>query len=121
MRHRPTLWRAVAGPAVWLLFLVVVYTAHALGCRYVDIYPAGATASSAILTLVLIIVWLLFLAGAVLLGWQSRVRRRAASVTGRSQAEVVQFMTRLTLIADISAIAAIVATGLPIAAVPACG
>ncbi len=122
MTQQPTLWRAITGPTVWLTCLVAVYTAHALGCRYIDVRPAwaGLAEPPTMVTLVVFIAWSFFLVAAVLLGWQSWawLRRQAAS-----RADPVpphKFMTRFTFVADVSAIVAILATGLPIGAVPAC-
>jgi hypothetical protein len=110
------------GPAIWLLCLVALYSAHALGCRYIDVTPASANSpvSVSMLTLVLFIAWALFLVGAVILGWKSGTQLRALAASSTPQPQPHRFMARFTFMADASAIAAILATGVPIAAVPAC-
>ncbi len=110
----PGIWRAMAGFMVWAAAFVVLYTGHALGCLYVPstFTPAGLTA-------VLMVLWALHLAACAVLAVHSG-RRSCGMRREGSAAAPSRFMWRATFLTDALALLAVLVTGLPLLAFPAC-
>ncbi|MDX3893252.1 hypothetical protein [Pusillimonas sp.] len=110
----PGVWRAIAGFILWAAAFVVLYVGHALGCLYVpsSIQPATVTAA-------LVVLWAVHLAAAAVLAWRSGGRLRLLRHDGERRVQA-RFMWRATFLIDASALGAIVVTGLPLLAFPAC-
>lgn len=109
----PGVWRAILGFIVWATEFVVLYVGHAVGCLYVPpVHPSAVTAA-------LLALWVLHAAVGAILAWRSGGQWRRLRHSQGAQVHA-RFMWRVTFLIDASALGAIVVTGLPVLAFPAC-
>lgn len=115
----PSLWRAFTGYGLWAVCFTVLYTGHALGCMWVPGSSRfGTPTSTAMVTGVLAAIWMGFVTFQLLLTARSGIKLRA--VRTEVQDRTRRFMVALTFIADSSAVAVTVISGLPIIMTQAC-
>lgn len=115
----PSLWRAITGYVLWAVCFTALYTGHALGCTWVaDASGVGTPIQTGMVTGVLVGIWIGFVTVQLVLTVSSGTRLRAVrtDVPDRIQ----RFMVALTFIADGSAVAVTIISGLPIILTQAC-
>ncbi|MDF2096939.1 hypothetical protein [Aquibaculum arenosum] len=101
----------IAGYLIWASCFVSLYTLQSVGCALALDLPAGPFGLNAT-TLVLVIIWLLHLAGLALL-----IHRTHRS---HPENEHASFMRRVSLILHFSALAATLWVGFPVLFLPPC-
>lgn len=141
----PSLWRAFTGYGLWAVCFTALYTGHALGCAWISAASGRVLASPVGLTAGLAMIWMFFILWLLVLTVRSGLWLRAISAAqnGRQHASKdlidrcfqyaphssvwpplwrrsARFMVVLTLIADASALAVTVVSGLPVVMTPAC-
>lgn len=118
-RLAPGLWRAVAGWAVWAVAFTVLYAGHALACRYVDLgnpetlTPTGVTSG-------MLMLWGAFALANGFLTAKSWMRSRQVTTRKDRPSLRDEFMCRLALVLDATALCATIVTGLPVLVTPVC-
>jgi hypothetical protein len=115
----PGLWRAIAGWAVWVAALTVLYAGHSLACRYTGVSGPAPLPPAGVAGWLLALWGALILANALLAMQSWRVLRRWRHCANRTP-ERARFMVRLTFILDATSLVATVVIGLPVAMLPAC-
>ncbi|MVW78274.1 hypothetical protein [Bordetella sp. 02P26C-1] len=117
--NRSGLWRAVAGWAVWAVGFTALYVAHSLACRYVGgagIAPLPASGVG----VSLLWLWAAFVAANGVLVALSYRRWRSSRAASSTEPEAGHFIAKLVFGLDISAMCAMLATGIPVFMLPAC-
>ena len=120
----PSLWRAFTGYGLWALCFTVLYAGHALGCVYgygVAASSSGAFAATATTTglfWLLTAIWMFFVLWLMVLF--KRNRATFAAPEAQASRRSARFMVVLTFVADLSAVAITVISGLPVLLTPVC-